>query len=184
MSCGFAWAPKKDEILRAVGDEIRRFLQSEALRREFLNALSERTIEVKMEIRLRPDADVAPRAEVRSSARAGQEGQAEVKRAARLVGPRRGGGGFVPRVLVTQGRVLGTTSPAHPRRPRSRSSCAAAATVRHAEFRGEHPDGADPACGPAHARRVRLSCAAGPRGARAGRILEIDEEGDRAPGGR
>jgi hypothetical protein len=59
----------KDEILRAVGDEIRRFLQSEALRREFLNALSERTIEVKMEIRLRPDADGAPRAEVKSSAR-------------------------------------------------------------------------------------------------------------------
>ena len=59
----------KDEILRAVGDEIRRFLQSEALRHEFLNALSERTIEVKMEIRLRPDADGAPRAEVKSSAR-------------------------------------------------------------------------------------------------------------------
>ena len=67
----------KDEILRAVGDEIRRFLQSEPLRREFLNALSERTIEVKMEIRLRPDADGAPRAEVKSSARrkAGKKGK-------------------------------------------------------------------------------------------------------------
>lgn len=59
----------KDEILRAVGDEIRRFLRSDALRREFLNALSEKTIEVKMEIRLRPDADGVPRAEMKSSAR-------------------------------------------------------------------------------------------------------------------
>ncbi len=59
----------KDEILRAVGDEIRRFLQSEALRREFLNTLTDSTIEVKMEIRLRPDAGGVPRAEVKSAAR-------------------------------------------------------------------------------------------------------------------
>ncbi len=59
----------KDEILRAVGDEIRRFLGSEALRREFLNALADRTIEVKMEIRVRPDAEGAPRAEVKTAAR-------------------------------------------------------------------------------------------------------------------
>ena len=59
----------KDEILRAVGDEIRRFLQSEALRRDFLNALADSTIEVKMEIRVRPDAHGTPRAEVKSAAR-------------------------------------------------------------------------------------------------------------------
>jgi hypothetical protein len=59
----------KDEILRAVGEEIRRFLQSEALRREFLNALTDSTIEVKMEIRLRPDAGGVPRAQVKSAAR-------------------------------------------------------------------------------------------------------------------
>jgi hypothetical protein len=59
----------KDEILRAVGEEIRRFLQSEALRREFLNALAESTVEVKMEIRVRPDADGVPRARMKSAAR-------------------------------------------------------------------------------------------------------------------
>jgi hypothetical protein len=59
----------KDEILRAVGDEIRRFLQSEAVRREFVKALSENAIEVKMEIRLRPDGEGRPRAEVKSAAR-------------------------------------------------------------------------------------------------------------------
>lgn len=59
----------KDEILRALGDEIRRFLRSEAVRREFVKALSDHAIEVKMEIRLRPDAEGVPRAEVKSSAR-------------------------------------------------------------------------------------------------------------------
>lgn len=59
----------KDEILRAVGEEIRRFLRSEALRRDFLNALAGSTVEVKMEIRVRPDADGEPRVQVKSAAR-------------------------------------------------------------------------------------------------------------------
>jgi hypothetical protein len=59
----------KDEILRALGDEIRRFLQSDLVRREFLKALEQSTIEVKMEIRLRPDAEGKPRARVTGGAR-------------------------------------------------------------------------------------------------------------------
>jgi hypothetical protein len=59
----------KDEILRALGDEIRRFLQSDLVRREFVKALSDHAIEVKMEIRLRPDAEGVPRAHVKGAAR-------------------------------------------------------------------------------------------------------------------
>ncbi len=59
----------KDEILRALGDEIRRFLQSDLVRREFMKALAEHTIEVRMEIRLRPDAEGTPRPEVKGEAR-------------------------------------------------------------------------------------------------------------------
>ncbi|WP_242361625.1 MULTISPECIES: hypothetical protein [Anaeromyxobacter] len=70
----------KDEILRAVSDEIRGFLQSEALRREFLNALADRTIEVKMEIRVRPDAEGAPRAEVKTAATRGKRARRKAKR--------------------------------------------------------------------------------------------------------
>ncbi len=59
----------KDEILRALGDEIRRFLQSELVRREFLKALEQSTVEVKMEIRLRPDTEGTPRPHVTGGAR-------------------------------------------------------------------------------------------------------------------
>jgi hypothetical protein len=45
-------AGAKTEILRIVGDEIRRFLESEALRREFLKVLSGMAVEIKAEIRL------------------------------------------------------------------------------------------------------------------------------------
>jgi len=45
-------AGAKAEILRIVSDEVRRFLESEALRRDFLKALSTMAIEVKAEIRL------------------------------------------------------------------------------------------------------------------------------------
>jgi hypothetical protein len=57
----------KDEVLRALGDEIRRFLQSESIRREFLKALTENSIEIRAEIRFRPSSDDAgggPRPEV------------------------------------------------------------------------------------------------------------------------
>jgi hypothetical protein len=45
-------AGAKAEILRIVTDEVRRFLESEALRREFIKVLSSMAIEIKAEIRL------------------------------------------------------------------------------------------------------------------------------------
>lgn len=44
----------KDEIVRVVGEEVRKFFESEALRREFLRLLSSMSIEVHAEIRLKP----------------------------------------------------------------------------------------------------------------------------------
>jgi hypothetical protein len=44
----------KDEIVRVVGEEVRKFFESEALRREFLRALSSMSIEVHAEVRLKP----------------------------------------------------------------------------------------------------------------------------------
>ncbi len=46
----------KDEIVRVVGEEVRKFFESEALRREFIRVLSSMSIEVRAEIRLRPSA--------------------------------------------------------------------------------------------------------------------------------
>ncbi len=48
-------AGAKDEIVRVVGDEVRKFFESEALRREFLRLISSMAIEVRAEIRLKPD---------------------------------------------------------------------------------------------------------------------------------
>jgi len=45
----------KDELFRVVGEELRRFFESAALRDELKKLMSEMTIEVKAEIRLRPD---------------------------------------------------------------------------------------------------------------------------------
>lgn len=65
----------KDDLLRMFGEEIRRFLESESVRKEFWKALGESTVEIRAEIRLKPAADGgAPKPEVK----------AEVK-------PRRGG---------------------------------------------------------------------------------------------
>lgn len=47
----------KDELLRIIGEEVRRFLESAALRREMMRLLSEMTLEVKAEIRLRPEGE-------------------------------------------------------------------------------------------------------------------------------
>lgn len=47
----------KDEVLRIFSDEVRRFLESEAVRREFAKALSSLVIDVKAEIRIRPAED-------------------------------------------------------------------------------------------------------------------------------
>jgi hypothetical protein len=46
----------KDEVSRVVSEEVRRFLQSDKLREEFLKLLASMTIEVKAEIRLKPRA--------------------------------------------------------------------------------------------------------------------------------
>ncbi|HTN51829.1 MAG TPA: hypothetical protein VML50_05460 [Anaeromyxobacter sp.] len=59
----------KDEILRVLSDEVRRFLESEALHREFWKALSGMAIEVKAEIRLLPGEDGRPRPEVKATVR-------------------------------------------------------------------------------------------------------------------
>lgn len=44
----------KDEIVRVVTEEIRKFFESEALRREFLRVLTSMSIEVHAELRLKP----------------------------------------------------------------------------------------------------------------------------------
>jgi hypothetical protein len=45
----------KDELFRVIGEELRRFFESEAMRREFAKLVSNMTIEINAEIRLRPD---------------------------------------------------------------------------------------------------------------------------------
>jgi hypothetical protein len=57
----------KDEILRTLGAEVRRFLDSEAIRREFLKALADSTIEVRAEIRLRSSAEGEVTPEVKAT---------------------------------------------------------------------------------------------------------------------
>lgn len=48
----------KTELFRIVGEEMRRFFESAALRRELSRLVSDMTIEVKAEIRLRPDGQM------------------------------------------------------------------------------------------------------------------------------
>jgi hypothetical protein len=54
----------KEEILRVVGQEVRRFFESEAFRRELARLASSLVLEVKAEIRLR---DAKGKPEIRSS---------------------------------------------------------------------------------------------------------------------
>jgi hypothetical protein len=56
----------KDEVLRVFSDEVRRFFESEAVRREFARALSSMVVEVKAEIRVRPDDDGNPKPAVKA----------------------------------------------------------------------------------------------------------------------
>jgi len=56
----------KAELLRIIGEEARRFFESAALRREFLRLLSDVTIEIKADVRLRPDGQ-APEIKVRAA---------------------------------------------------------------------------------------------------------------------
>jgi hypothetical protein len=60
----------KDEILRLFAEEVRRFLESEAVRAEFWKGLAENTIEIRAEIRVRPDGAGNPRPHATASARA------------------------------------------------------------------------------------------------------------------
>lgn len=55
----------KSEIGRIVSEEIRRFLQSDRLREELLKLVSQMTIEVKAEIRLKPDDPAGSSLEVK-----------------------------------------------------------------------------------------------------------------------
>ena len=50
----------KDELLRMFSEEIRRFLENEAVRREFFKELANSTVEIHAEIRLRPASDDGP----------------------------------------------------------------------------------------------------------------------------
>jgi hypothetical protein len=60
----------KDEILRVFSDEVRRFFESEAVRREFARALSAMVVEVNAEIRVRPADGGALRPEVKARVKA------------------------------------------------------------------------------------------------------------------
>ncbi|QSQ26153.1 hypothetical protein JY651_14995 [Pyxidicoccus parkwayensis] len=56
----------KDEITRVVTDELRRFLQSEKLRDEFLKLMSGMTVEIKAQVRLVPPEKSEPEHEAPS----------------------------------------------------------------------------------------------------------------------
>lgn len=57
----------KDEILRVVSEEVRKFFESEALRREFLRVLTSMSIEVHAEVRLKPSRGGKVETEVKVS---------------------------------------------------------------------------------------------------------------------
>ncbi len=59
----------KDEILRVLSEEIRRFLESDAVRRELGKALESMSVEVHAEVRLRRDEGGVARPEVKASVR-------------------------------------------------------------------------------------------------------------------
>jgi hypothetical protein len=62
----------KEEVMRALSDEIRRFLESDAVRRELGRALESMSVEVHAEIRLRRDQDGTARPEVKAAVRPGR----------------------------------------------------------------------------------------------------------------
>jgi hypothetical protein len=63
-------AGAKEEVLRIFAEEARRFFESEAVRREVTRALSSMVVEVKAEIRVRPDEKGEPRPEVKAEVKA------------------------------------------------------------------------------------------------------------------
>jgi len=71
-------AGAKNEMLRIVSDEVRRFLESEAVRREFVKALGSLAIEIQAEIRFKEAGKGKPT--VKASVRprpAAREGEGE-----------------------------------------------------------------------------------------------------------
>jgi hypothetical protein len=79
----------KDEILRVLSDEIRRFLESEAVRRELGRALASMAVEVHAEIRLRPVDDGPPRPEIKATVRPSGRGEPAAARGHRREGKKR-----------------------------------------------------------------------------------------------
>src|SRR5262249_28248829 len=71
----------KVEVSRVIGEELRRFLNSELVRKEFLQTLSGMTVEIKAEVRLRPDPDanghVLPKIELTDSSLRGGKSKKE-----------------------------------------------------------------------------------------------------------
>jgi hypothetical protein len=70
-------ASAKAEIMRVVSDEIRRFLESEAVRREFIRHMTSMAIEVKAEIRLKDAGGGKVKSQVKADVRprkAGEDG--------------------------------------------------------------------------------------------------------------
>ena len=59
----------KDEILRVFAGEFRRFLESEAVRKEFWKGLAGNTIELEVKVRFRPDEAGNPKPFVEATAR-------------------------------------------------------------------------------------------------------------------
>ena len=59
----------KDEVLRVFAGEIRKFLESDAVRKEFWKGLAENTIELEMKIRFKPNAAGEPKPAVEATAR-------------------------------------------------------------------------------------------------------------------
>jgi hypothetical protein len=60
----------KGEVLRIFSDEVRRFFESEAVRREVTRALSSMVVEIKAEVRVRPDEQGEPRPVVKADVKA------------------------------------------------------------------------------------------------------------------
>ena len=71
-------AGAKNEMLRIVSDEVRRFLESEAVRREFVKALGSLAIEIQAEVRFKEAGKGRPgvKATVRPRP-AGKDGEGE-----------------------------------------------------------------------------------------------------------
>jgi hypothetical protein len=60
----------KEELLRVFSEEVRRFFESETVRRELLQSLSSMVVEVKAEIRVRPDEQGQPTPKIKADVKA------------------------------------------------------------------------------------------------------------------